>query len=184
MRLKLRDVKNIATMLSGQREIPTERVLYFTLDAMNDLVTKYDSAGNKKLFMYLVFSTNEEAQHRLEEIIEHESNVVDPIIIDMMRRSICAFGNWADLPEGCISVKRCLYNPNMDTDTDNHEIYTIQNPNAAYNMFGYMGNKGEQTDDFITENGYIKFPKKGIYTIEYLSYYNIDDFGGSSPIPH
>ncbi|MDD3174569.1 MAG: hypothetical protein PHF63_13075 [Herbinix sp.] len=172
MRLKLKDVKSIATMLSGQREISTERVLYFTLDAMNDLVTKYDSAGNKKLFTYLVFDTNEEAQEFLSTFIEQG---VPPDDVEVMTRMVSAIGNWADLPEGCISVKRCLYSTNMNMYSP-HEIYAIQNPNAVYNMLGYMGNKGEQTDDFITENGYIKFPQKGTYTIEYLSYYNIYDF--------
>jgi hypothetical protein len=97
--------------------------------------------------MYIIFDTIEEAQQFLSESIE---TAPDPNISEIMTRSISAIGNWADLPEGCISVKRCLFSTNMSIDGF-RENYAIQNPNATYYTLDYVGNKGEQTDDFITD---------------------------------
>ena len=177
--MNLMNIKELAVLYSGQRDISNERVIAFALDAMNDLATKYDSAGNKKLHSYVCFSTNEEAGR----FIENLPSETPPSVIEKIRELIAVVGSWSQLPEGCLSVKRCMYNTDNISfginTMDISKIYSVLNLHVV-DSNGYAGIKGEQTDDFRVENGYIRFPKTGTYTIEYVGYYGPDDFGSIS----
>ena len=172
MKLSLDDIKRLATLYSGQRSISDEHIIQFTLDAMNDLVTRYESAGNKKMWNYLVFNSIKE----IEKLI----NPQYPNPNDYYTRMTVA-GSWVELPSGCISIKRCLYNPDNNITNIEKSKYFVFNVSQMSDPIAqqyYYGIKGTPTDDFIIENGYIRFPKTGTYTIEYVGYYEEEDLFG------
>lgn len=101
--MNCQEIKNLALLHCGQRDIPDSYVLMYINEAMTELATRFDSAGKKET-TYL-YGIN-----------------------DM----------WTDLPDNCIAVKRCF--------------------------------KGDTlTDDFLVENGQIKFHTEGEYKVEYIA---------------
>lgn len=101
--MTVQEIKNLALVLCGQREIPDAYVLMYINEAMNDLAIQYDEAGKKEV-TYL---------YGTKDI-------------------------WTDLPNNCIAIKRC-----------------------------FKGNVLE--DDFLIENGQIKFPTEGEHKVEYIA---------------
>lgn len=47
--MTVQEIKNLALLLCGQRDIPDAYVFMYINEAMNDLATKYDEAGKKEV---------------------------------------------------------------------------------------------------------------------------------------
>lgn len=101
--MTVQEIKNLALVLCGQREIPDAYVLMYINEAMNDLAIQYDEAGKKEV-TYL---------YGTKDI-------------------------WTDLPNNCIAIKRCFKGDVLE-------------------------------DDFLIENGQIKFPTEGEHKVEYIA---------------
>lgn len=71
--MNCQEIKNLALLLCGQREIPDNYVFMYINEAINDLAIRFETAGKK------------------------------------LTDTISAIKNrWIDLPNSCLSVKRCL----------------------------------------------------------------------------
>lgn len=93
--MTVQEIKNLALLFCGQRDIPDTYVYMYINKAMNELATRFDEAGKKEI-TYLYG-------------------------IDDM---------WTDLPDKCISVKRCSKNGVPETE------YLIENGQIRFPTVG------------------------------------------------